>query len=197
MTIERYPLTWPPGRPRTVGRRDSKFELALGESMRRALNELKLLGARDVIISSNIPTRLDGLPYATTSEPNDPGIAVYFNRRVKGATKPYVIACDTYRRVRENMRAIAMTIEALRTIERHGAETMLEQAFTGFAALPPANASRPWWEVLGVPTNATESQVQDAYRVLARIHHPDVAGGSLDRMSEINVAYEQAKKAWA
>lgn len=165
--------------------------------MRRALNELKLLGARDVIISSNIPTRQDGLPYANVAAPADPGIAVYFNRHVQNTKKPFVIACDTYRRVRENMRAIAATVEALRTIERHGAETMLEQAFSGFAALPPANVTKPWWEVLGVSEGCSLGQAQDAYRELARIHHPDVAGGSLDRMSEINVAYGQAKKARA
>lgn len=196
MTIERYPLTWPDAQPRATSRKDSKFKIGFGESLRRVLSELKLLGARNVIVSSNIPTRLDGLPYANVAEPKDPGIAVWFDRTVRGERKPFVIACDTYRRTRENMRAIAATVEALRTIDRHGASTMLEQAFTGFAALPPANATRPWWQVLGVPTNATESQVQDAYRELSRIHHPDVAGGSLDRMSEINVAYEQAKKAW-
>lgn len=201
MTIERYPLTWPNGQPRAKWRGSSRFKVGFSESLRRALNELKLLGAQSVVVSSNIPTRLDGLPYANMAEPRDPGIAVWFDRNVRGADgkttkRPFVIACDTYARARENMRAIAATVEALRTIDRHGASTMLEQAFTGFAALPPAASSKPWWVVLGVSEGCSLGQAQDAYRELARIHHPDV-GGSLDRMTEINVAYEQAKKARA
>jgi cytochrome c5 len=48
-----------------------------------------------------------------------------------------VIACDSYSTVRANMRAVGATVEALRAIQRHGATSLLERAFTGFAALPP------------------------------------------------------------
>ena len=40
----------------------------------------------------------------------------------------------------------------------------------------PAGGST-WYEVLGVPQNASQKDIQDAYRKLARQHHPDVVGG--------------------
>ena len=58
------------------------------------------------------------------------------------------------------------------------------------------------YEVLGVPTNATEDEVKTAYRKLAMRHHPDrVAsqGQDAQRKAEaefrrINEAYESIKK---
>jgi len=130
-------------------------------------------------------------------EPSDPGVAVYFMRRVEtqpghlSEPRPFVIACDQYDRVRGNLRAIGATIEALRTIERHGSTAMLEQAFSGFAALPPA--SKPWREVLGFASGepVTVDAVRAQHFALAKRHHPDM-GGSTERMREINVAVETA-----
>lgn len=48
----------------------------------------------------------------------------------------YVIACDQFREVRLNLCAIAMTIKAIRQIERCGTSSLLERAFKGFSALP-------------------------------------------------------------
>ena len=70
---------------------------------------------------------------------------------------------------------------------------MLEQAFTGFAALPPKGGAKPWWEVLGVHEDAHVDYVRAAYLELVRVHHPD-AGGNTERMAEINEAYRQAKE---
>lgn len=194
MSAERYPLYWPDAQPRVATRRDSAFKVSFARARDQAVAELRLLGARNVIISTNVPLRLDGLPYADMSEPKDPAVAVYFDRQVYDAEQKayrsisYVIACDTYRRVRENLRAVGATVEALRSIQRHGVSSMLEQAFRGFAALPPAGREVPWWEVLGVTEDATSAVVTAAFHELARIHHPDV-GGDTERMKEINHAY--------
>lgn len=202
---EAYPLTWPDRQKRTdySRRRDSKFELELGRARDELLRELKLLGAENVVLSSNVPLRRDGLPYADTSEPKDPGVAVYFERRVgwdsatqRTIRKPFVIACDSYRKVKWNFRAVGVTVEALRTIQRHGASEMLEQAFTGFAALPPVQPKKLWWNILGVEEHAGPERIRAAYRELAVIHHPD-KGGSAERMAEINVAYQEATGARA
>jgi hypothetical protein len=192
-----YPLYWPLLylRSDSAARRDAQFRVDFASARYDLLRELELLRARDVLISSNIPIRRDGLPAVPDREPDDPGIAVYFNR--KG--KPFVIACDQFRRVRWNVRAIGSTLEALRSIERHGTTTMLEQAFSGFAALPAAtSAERPWREVLGcgvLPGFTTNGAtvVRERYRELARTLHPD-RGGSDAAMTELNRAYEQAMK---
>jgi hypothetical protein len=201
LLLEAYPLTWP-DRPRTPAshRRNASFKLGLARSRDELIRELDLLEAKDVVVSSNVPVRRDGLPLAGAREPEDPGVAVYFDRLIpvraanglvlSHTRRPFVIACDTYRRVQYNLRAIGVTVEALRAIQRHGATEMLEQAFTGFAALPPAPApERPWWLVLGVDVAADVDVVRHAYRELALRHHPD-HGGDASRMAEINRAFQ-------
>jgi hypothetical protein len=189
-----YPLYWPLHHKRTEphARRDARFVVDFSAARNDLSLELQRLGARDVVMSSNIPIRRDGLPMVPDREPDDPGIAVYFTR--KG--RPFVIACDHFRRVRWNIRAIGATLEALRSIERHGTTTMLEQAFSGFAALPPAGP-KPWREVLGISASLggpiAVDVVRARYRELAAEAHPDRVGGSHERMAEINAAYEAAK----
>jgi DnaJ domain len=198
--IDATPLTWPISQPRTMRRIDARFKTKMVFVVGDLVSELRLLGAKDVVISTNAPVSRNGTPYANSNEPTDPGAAVYFDRRVvdnrpghhRDKWKSFVIACDTYRKLVWNLRAIGMTVEALRTIQRHGASSMLEQAFTGFAALPPAEYVKPWWEVLGVDENATREEIRDAMRELAKIHHPD-AGGSQARMAEINAAFERSQ----
>jgi hypothetical protein len=186
--IESYPLTWPHGQPRTQARTHSRFKINLARSRDALSAELRLLGARDIVISSNVELRRDGLPYANSREPVDPAVAVYFERKAR----PFVIACDTYARVADNLRAVGMTVSALRTIHRHGASSMLEQAFSGFAALPAAFREKPWWEVLGVSEKATSTEIREAWLELTKIHHPDL-GGDSERMAEINAAYQRSR----
>lgn len=52
---------------------------------------------------------------------------------------------------------------------------------------------RDYYEVLGVPRNATESEIKKAYRRLARKYHPDVAENKKEaeeKFKEISEAYE-------
>lgn len=195
-----YPLTWPDRQPRTVHnrRKHAAFKTEFARARDELLRELRLLRAKDIVISSNVPLRRDGFPLADAREPEDPGVAVFFERRHVDnigrdlGTTPFVIACDTYQKVKFNLRAIGLTVESLRAIERHASSSMLEQAFTGFAALPAhTEVDPPWWEVLGVMRIATPEVVKAAYRELARIHHPD-AGGNGAAMAQINRAYASA-----
>src|SRR6187455_3604943 len=52
--------------------------------------------------------------------------------------------------------------------------------------------ARDFYEVLGVGRNADQSEIQRAYRKLARTHHPDVNKdpGAEDRFKEISEAYD-------
>lgn len=83
--------------------------------------EIERLGGRATIISSNIPLRQDGLPYASAKEPDEPGVAVYFSYR----DAPRCFACDQWDRVRDNLQATRKTIEALRGIARWGSGDMI------------------------------------------------------------------------
>lgn len=54
---------------------------------------------------------------------------------------------------------------------------------------------RSWWTVLGFEAKPTTiAIVEKRYRELVRQHHPDRPGGSQEKMAEINVAMEAARK---
>lgn len=177
---EAFPLTWPMGRPRAKYTHSSNFRTALGKAIQEVRNEVARLGGAKLIISSNLPLRRDGIPYANASQPTDRGVAVYFTYK----KRPMCFACDRWTKVEDNMWAIAKTIDALRGIERWGSGEMVEQAFTGFIALP---APEQPWQVLGLSSHATRDEVEDAYRKLAMKHHPD-RGGDPQEMARINAA---------
>lgn len=202
--VSRYPLTWPAGWARTPAhsRRAAQFSkrttlttqygshtrnarLEVGDGLSRLLGELQRLGARGVVVSSNLRLRNDGLPVANQAKQlADPGIAVYFS--LKGS--PRALACDKWSSAAENMAAIAGHIAAIRMQERYGVGT-LEQAFAGYAALPPA--AEDCWTVLGVGRDASRDQIDAAYRQKARHQHPDV-GGTHEAMAALNAARDEA-----
>lgn len=201
MTAEAYPLAWPVGRKRTQPgyRETANFTVSLGKARDNIVHEVTLLvGGRygpdpHIVISTNLQLRRDGLPLATQRQPDDPGVAVYFLYKKRQMS----FACDRWRKIEHNMQAIAKTIEALRGIARWGTGDMLEAAFTGFTALPPpaadaAGQARPkqWRDVFGTGVHNRE-QLQDVYRRLAGVHHPD-RGGDARKMAELNEAREQA-----
>ena len=196
--IEAFPLAWPQGWPRTPAarRENSRFARATharSQTIQQLQDELRRLGATNVVISSNVPLRQDGMPYANQigKSYDDPGVAVYF--KLKG--KPLSMARDKYRTPWENMRSLSLAIEAIRSIERHGGSTMMERAFSGFSALPPpAAAKASWWDVLQVNRTSSEVEINENYRRLARDRHPDT-GGSEAMMSELNAARDEALRA--
>jgi hypothetical protein len=181
---EAYPLAWPFNRPRCRFPAQSRFRTALGAAIKEVQAEVSRLGGTGLIISSNLPLRRDGLPYANSAQPTDRGVAVYFTYK----KRPMCFACDRWRAVEDNMWAIAKTIDALRGVERWGSGEMVEQAFTGFVALP---APEQPWQTLGLDTShPTKEQIDMAHRRLASQHHPD-KGGDADQMARINAARDQ------
>jgi len=168
-----------------------------GGRLRQLLSkELRPMEVTQVVISSNVAVRRDGLPYAGQREPEDPGVVLYFTR--KGSD--IAISCDRWRTVDANLRAIGLTIEAIRGMERWGTEEMIDRAFTGFKALPSAivteppkdREKRPWWVVLGVDRSADAPTVKQAYRRAQSTAHPD-AGGSAQDFQEVQAAYDEWK----
>lgn len=196
MNSKQYPLQWPAGRPRVQNPTYSKFKpgSAFHESQ-EVFKQLELMGATDIVISSNMQYRADGLPYVRQSV-SDTGVAVYF--KLKGEEQ--CIPCDSWVTLEENLRAIHKTIEAMRGIERWGGKALMNAAFTGFKALPPAIVTappdrphRPWWVVLGVDQSADAPTVKQAYRRAQATTHPD-SGGSAYDFQEVQSAYEEWRK---
>lgn len=193
--IPAFPLAWPMGYPETPAEQRglSQFKVSSFERSRNeAKHQLELMYAECIVISTNLPLRNDGAPFASGRIGRDrsPGVAIYFTRKGKA----YVFACDKFVRIEDNMRAIYYTVEALRTMQRMGASEMMERAFVGFAALPAAGGGTvPWRDALTVAFNATPEDVKRAYRALAAHHHPD-HGGDSETFARITRAYEEAQK---
>lgn len=182
---EAYPLHWPPGRGRTKRPERSRFNATFTAARDELFNELRLMGARLPVLSTNITLRRDGLPYANQPEPDDTGVAVYFTR----TGKQMAFSCDRWDRTRDNIQAIRHTIAALRGLERWGTGEMVEAAFTGFEALPPPT----WRGDLGLEDGATIDDAERSYRSRARTAHPD-AGGSEEAMARLNGAIQSARE---
>jgi hypothetical protein len=189
-----YPLEWPPAKQRTAHRKTNQsFKTGFAPARDECLREIHRLGGSEPIISTNIPLKKGtNIPYSMDWGKTipDPGVAVYFKR--KG--KELCFACDCWNHVQDNMHAITLTIEALRGISRWGTGDMMEAAFRGFTALPESTGGLTWWKVLGTAHNATEEQINDAYKDLARKYHPNNAGGgNAEKWMEIRQAYDQAQ----
>lgn len=209
-TIPSFPLQWPAGWKRTpvgcavagrFGKRQSSGsgyaalkDVTVADAVMRVREELQRMHVAndDIVVSTNLALRLDGWPRSDQSEPQDSGASVYWRDR-SGATR--CMAIDRYRRVADNLAAIAATLEAMRAIERHGGAEILDRAFTGFAALP---APLDWRAILGFApgSNPTRHDVDQAYRRRASKLHPD-KGGFADDMADLNAARDAARESLA
>lgn len=216
MPLERYPLCWPAGWRRISAsqRKNGQFNkketqhgkrydgssysyqqtknLTVSDGVSRILESLERMGVdrQEIIISTNVKVRLDGLPRSGEREPDDPGAAVYWRDTPDSPMR--CMAIDRYTTVADNLAAIGATLEAMRAIERHGGAEILDRAFTGFAALP-ANTEPNWWDVLACAPDADAATINTCYREKARTLHPD-AGGSEAEMAQLNLARDRALK---
>lgn len=186
-----YPLAWPEGWKRVplhARKAHSPFSTTFDRARQDLLEELRKLGARNVVISSWLPLRLDGQPRSDVARRRieDPGVAVYFELRGRSM----VMARDLYSNIHDNIRSIGLAIEHMRGLERHGGAAMMERAFEGFTALPSPKA-RDHWAVLGIAPTKDYGAILHAFRTMAKTVHSD-CGGSDKAMHELIEARDAA-----
>lgn len=201
MTIPAYPLQWPAGWKRTESHRrtrakfgrqaqssygnyKTRTDLTIAQAVDRVRTELERMGVRDddLVISTDLQLRLDGLPRSGQREPEDPGVAVYWTDRFDTTQPPRCMAVDRYDRIADNLAAVAATLDAMRAIERHGGAEILNRAFTGFTALPAPGGMD--WRTLLDPADP-----EGSYRRLRSQHHPD-KGGDSDEFRAVQYAWD-------
>lgn len=159
--------TWP--HP-TRQRRSATFRASYERTLSDLDYEVDRLDGSAVIIGAGfVPAdiRLDGMP-RSKARPTHPGIEVSFDTPRRGRL---VFAVDTFDHWEDNLRAIALGLEALRAVDRYGiADT--GQQYAGFAQL-----------------GAGESKVERGRRLVdaagsmvaaLKRHHPDHGGDAAD-----------------
>lgn len=196
---------WPGPRTRTPRR--SPFAASWSSTTEILGRELRQLGARRLVVEVDCPEsqiRVDGQPRADARF-RTPGVILSFESR----HGPLRYACDAFDRYRDNVRALALGLEALRRVERYGIASRGEQ-YTGWKQLPSGIAMGPAAmsveeaaafvaaESIESPLSgrpcftrdevlADEGKARAAYRLAARRLHPD-NGGSVEEFQKLEEA---------
>lgn len=140
-------------------------------------------GIHEWNVSANVPSAKYGSYYLSDI---DRAVTVAFN---KGG-RLVELSLATQDRPLDNLRAIYLTIDDMRMIERRGLADVAQSAYLQLAA---PEATRDPYEVLGVRPGVPIEVLEGAYRALAKTRHPD-AGGTAEAMAELNTAYEAIKQ---
>lgn len=190
--IEAFPLDWPLGFQRTdrAKRKHSNFKQTPGAAQDFLHNEVRRIGGKRLIVSTNIPVRKDGMMYVDyiTKRQEDPGVAIYFEMDGDQVS----MCCDQYEKVLDNLYALGKSVEALRGIDRWGCSEFIKRAFSGFKALPESgSAAGTFWDILDLQPTRDEDLIKQMYRAQSKKHHPD-AGGDPDKFDSLTKAYDQA-----
>ena len=169
------PLEQWPGK-KTKNRQSSRFKIQYGRLLDELEEELKKLRARDIMIQAEISReeiRNDGWP-KSNARFRGPGIILTFTTPKGDISFP----CDTYLDWESNLRAISLTLTALRSIDRYGVSKHAEQ-YKGWAKLPPAPKEMTVKDAMafmdlhsGILPGCGDS-ARKAYRLAAAKLHPD------------------------
>lgn len=143
--------------------------------------ELWHLGAESFVIEAafrEVDIRVtDGLPKSNARVPEFPGVRIAFDS-VHG---PLIYQTDTCQTWQHNLRSIALGLEALRAVDRHGISSRAEQ-YTGFKAIGAGMAmpAGGWMskeratEIVYKHSRSDKSTpLADAWKFARRRSHPD------------------------
>jgi hypothetical protein len=126
-------------------RKTSQFDATWTKTLTLLGREIELLGGRDIVIEVDVreqDIRLDG-GLRANARASSPAVVVAFDTTKHG---PMLYRADRYGDRwsnrpgwQENVRAVALTLESLRAVDRYGA-TETGQQYAGFKALPAGRA---------------------------------------------------------
>lgn len=124
----------------TKNRKVAPFSVPYDKTLRELEKELRHLKARDILIQAYLTERqirADGWPRAN-ERPAGPGVILTFTTASGALSFP----CDTYQHYESNIRAISLSLTALRAIDRYGVTRQAEQ-YQGWKAIAPPS-DRPF-----------------------------------------------------
>jgi hypothetical protein len=190
------PIDQWPGKA-TTSRGPSPFRAPWSSTLDLLERELRHLHAKDVVLQADVELREirnDGM-LRSDARPRSPRVILAFTS--KHGDLSY--ACDRYRDWQGNVRAIALTLESLRAVERYGATRGGEQ-YKGWAKLPPPpggivafdniNAAASFLlRLTKQPPPLRKDDLADIYRAACVKTHPD-HGGDQSEFKKVQTAKE-------
>lgn len=129
-------VTWPG--PVTAKKRKALFSAKWPDTLKLLERELQKLGATNVVIQAHCDgkqIRQDGM-LRSDAKVTEPGVVVSFNSKYGSLSYP----CDTFTTWHDNVRAVAVSLEKLRAVDRYGVTKRGEQ-YSGWARLPGPQVS--------------------------------------------------------
>lgn len=205
--------------PARGGNKDDRFERSGTQTQSDLRVELAAIGVRQGVIQADITEddlRNDGLLRASARFRSS-RIVLAFKHPKQG---PVSFPSWTYQDPWANLRAVVKTLEALRTIARHGV-TQNDQQYTGWKQLPPQgtvivaaefvtveDAARFLIGAMSVDPNLPNQPgvikpetvvrspgvLQRVYHLAAMNNHPD-KGGADEVMRRVNAARDMIERA--
>lgn len=127
---------WPNGVLRTAPghRTNSRFDSYWSSTLDLLRRELKIIGAHTVVLQAEFRDSqilLDRSRPRADARPDGPAVIISFST----SQNDYMYPCDSYLSWKDNIRAIALTLEKLRAIDRYGVTKQGEQ-YRGWLAIP-------------------------------------------------------------
>lgn len=144
-----------------------RFRTSAGAAMKLVRAELQRIGARNVTVLAGFRhIRNDGWPYASSETPAHPAVAVQF---LDASGNTLVFRGTQYNSYGANLRAIGLTLAALRAVSRYGVVTDNEQ-YRGFKQLEAPEGDRRLATLREMAANGTtEGERAAAQAALDRI----------------------------
>ncbi len=202
--------TWP--HPVTKPRSYPRFKTDYPATLSLLERELRFLDGRNVIVGlglSEFDIRQDGMPRSNARAPQHPGVELSFDSkfgRLTYSTDQFESGWPRADDWKHNLRAIALSLEALRAVDRYGVSTRGQQ-YAGWKALPAGVAlgavnlsTEEAWSVLTIMGETNYAEVsakrlewgdelaaKDLYRAAVKLAHPD-AGGSREDWDHVQEA---------
>lgn len=185
VVIQHRPLSSRPDGGRSP--KPSQFKASWSDTKAQLQSELGYLQATDVVLELDVAAhhvRNDGALHQNVAVAT-PAVALSF--RTPKSVVPLRYPCNTYWKWQDNVRAIVLTLAALRAVDRYGA-TMSGEQYRGFAALPAPRlamtveqAGIVLHEITGYDATVVVQNVDSARaaaRAAAAMVHPDASNGS-------------------
>lgn len=172
-------VDWPTGWERTPPQEREKnrcFEASIATTTDELATEMNRMDVDDWRPSiGNQHTKSNGLPLHNAN-PDDPGFVL----RWADDGEEFAVSCDDYSRLRDNLRSVYLWVHETRMRSTRPVQTG-DSEFAA-ARLPSGDggdavvATAPPNEILGVPPDADQFVVKNAYRQKAKSAHPDQGG---------------------